>query len=40
VTKEDMVRSLKELEYRLVIRLGGMMVIGIGVVRTMMVKLL
>jgi hypothetical protein len=35
-----MVRSLKELEYRLVIRLGGMMVIGIGVVRTMMVKLL
>lgn len=34
-TKQD----LKELEYRLIIRLGGMMVIAIGIVATL-VKLL
>ena len=39
VTKEDLERSLKELEYRLVIRLGSMMVVAIGVIATL-VKLL
>jgi hypothetical protein len=39
VTKEDLDRSLKELEYRLVIRLGSMMVVAIGVIATL-VKLL
>lgn len=39
VTKEDLERSLKELEYRLVIRLGVMMVTAIGIVATL-VKLL
>jgi hypothetical protein len=38
ITKEDLERSLKELEYRLVIRLGSMMVV-IGVIATL-VKLL
>ena len=39
VTKEDLERSLKELEYRLVIRLGSMMVVAIGIIATL-VKLL
>jgi len=39
VTKEDLERSLKELEYRLVIRLGSMTVVAIGVIATL-VKLL
>lgn len=39
VTKEDLERSLKELEYRLIIRLGGMIVVAIGVVATL-VKIL
>ena len=39
VTKEDLDRSLKELEYRLVIRLGSMMVVAIGIIATL-VKLL
>jgi hypothetical protein len=39
VTKEDIERSLKELEYRLVIRLGSMMVVAIGIIATL-VKLL
>ena len=38
-TKEDLERALKELEYRLIIRLGGMMVVSIGIVATL-VKLL
>jgi len=39
VTKDDLERGLKELEYRLVIRLGGMIVVAIGVSATL-VKLL
>jgi hypothetical protein len=39
VTKEDLERGLKELEYRLVIRLGSMMVVAIGIIATL-VKLL
>lgn len=39
VTKDDLERSLKELEYRLVIRLGSMIVVAIGVNATL-VKLL
>jgi len=39
VTKEDLEHALKELEYRVVIRLGGMMVVAIGIV-TALVKLL
>lgn len=39
VTKDDLERGLKELEYRLVIRLGGMIVVAIGVIATL-VKLL
>jgi hypothetical protein len=39
VTKDDLERGLKELEYRLVIRLGSMIVVAIGVVATL-VKLL
>jgi hypothetical protein len=39
VTKEDLERSLKELEYRLIIRLGSMIVVAIGVIATL-VKLL
>jgi hypothetical protein len=39
VTKEDLERALKELEYRLIIRLGGMIVVAIGVVATL-VKIL
>ena len=39
VTKDDVERSLKELEYRLVIRLGSMIVVAIGIIATL-VKLL
>lgn len=39
VTKDDLERSLKELEYRLIIRLGGMIVVAIGVIASL-VKLL
>lgn len=39
VTKEDLERGLKELEYRLIIRLGSMIVVAIGVIATL-VKLL
>ena len=39
VTKQDLEHALKELEYRLVIRLGGMMVVAIGII-TALVKLL
>ncbi len=39
VTKDDLERGLKEWEYRLVIRLGSMIVVAIGVVATL-VKLL
>lgn len=39
VTKEDLERGLKELEYRLIIRLGSMIVVAIGVSATL-VKLL
>jgi hypothetical protein len=39
VTKEDLERGLKELEYRLIIRLGSMMVVAIGIIATL-VKLL
>ena len=39
VTKEDLERGLKELEYRLIIRLGGMIVVAIGIIATL-VKLL
>jgi hypothetical protein len=39
VTKEDLERGLRELEYRLIIRLGGMMVVAIGIIATL-VKLL
>lgn len=39
VTKDDLERSLKELEYRLIIRLGSMIVVAIGVIATL-VKLL
>jgi hypothetical protein len=39
VTKEDLERSLRELEYRLIIRLGSMMVVAIGIIATL-VKLL
>lgn len=33
VTKEDLERGLKDLEYRLIIRLGGMIVVAIGAIR-------
>jgi hypothetical protein len=39
LTKDDLERGLKELEYRLVIRLGGMIVVAIGIIATL-VKLL
>lgn len=39
VTKDDLERSLKDLEYRLIIRLGGMIVVAIGVIASL-VKLL
>ena len=39
VTKEDLERGLKELEYRLIIRLGGMIVVAISLMATL-VKLL
>jgi hypothetical protein len=39
VTQEGLEQSLKELEYRLIIRLGSMIVVAIGVIATM-VKLL
>lgn len=39
VTKDDLERGLKELEYRLIIRLGGMIVVAIGIIATL-VKLL
>ncbi|HXG17963.1 MAG TPA: DUF1640 domain-containing protein [Methylomirabilota bacterium] len=39
VTKEDLERGLRELEYRLIIRLGSMIVVAIGVIATL-VKLL
>ena len=32
VTKDDLVASLKDLEQRLIIKLGGMMVVAVGVV--------
>jgi hypothetical protein len=35
VTKDDLERGLKELVYRLVIRLGGMIVVAIGVIATL-----
>ena len=38
VTKEDLEHALKELEYRLIIRLGSMIVVTIGIV-TALVKL-
>ncbi len=39
VTKEDLERGLRELEYRLIIRLGSMIVVAIGVIATL-VKIL
>lgn len=39
VTKEDLDRSLKELEYRLTIRLGSMMVVAVSLIAAL-VKLL
>ncbi len=39
VTRQYLDERLKELEYRLVIRLGGMIVVAIGVVATL-VKIL
>jgi hypothetical protein len=39
LTKADLQRNLKELEYRLVIRLGSMIVVALGVIATL-VKLL
>ncbi|MBI3247530.1 MAG: DUF1640 domain-containing protein [Deltaproteobacteria bacterium] len=39
VTKEDLERGLKELEYRLVIRLGVMMVTAVSIL-AVLVKLL
>ena len=39
VTKEDLERGLKELEYRLIIRLGGMIVVALSLIATL-VKLL
>ncbi len=38
-TKADLTVALKELEYRLTLRLGSMMVVAIGIVATL-VKLL
>lgn len=35
VTKGDLERGLKELEYRLTIRLGSMLVVAIGIVATL-----
>ena len=35
VTKEDLERGLKDLEYRLIIRLGGMIVVAIGIIATL-----
>ncbi|MBU2774342.1 DUF1640 domain-containing protein [Acidithiobacillus ferrooxidans] len=32
VTKDDLVASLKDLEQRLIIKLGGMMVVAVGVI--------
>jgi hypothetical protein len=32
VTKEDLTASLKDLEQRLIIKLGGMMVVAVGVI--------
>ena len=32
VTKDDLTMSLKDLEQRLIIKLGGMMVVAIGVI--------
>ena len=32
VTKEDLIVSLKDLEQRLIIKLGGMMVVAVGVI--------
>lgn len=32
VTKDDLVTSLKDLEQRLIIKLGGMMVVAVGVI--------
>ncbi|MEW6488356.1 MAG: DUF1640 domain-containing protein [Thermodesulfobacteriota bacterium] len=39
VSELDTKRDLRELEYRLIIRLGGMIVVAIGIVATL-VKLL
>ena len=39
VTKEDLDRGLKELEYRLTIRLGSMMVVAVSLIAAL-VKLL
>lgn len=38
VTKTDFERGLRELEYRLTIKLGGMLVVGISIV-TALVKM-
>ncbi|MDA8247167.1 hypothetical protein [Acidithiobacillus sp.] len=35
VTKDDIVASLKDLEQRLIIKLGGMMVVAVGVIVTL-----
>ena len=32
VTKEDLIVSLKDLEQRLIIKLGGMMIVAVGVI--------
>ncbi len=32
VTKDDIIASLKDLEQRLIIKLGGMMVVAVGVI--------
>lgn len=32
VTKDDLAASLKDLEQRLIIKLGGMMVVAVGVI--------
>lgn len=39
VTKEDLDRSLKELEYRLIIRLGSIMVVAVSLIAAL-VKIL
>lgn len=39
VTREDLQRELRELEYRMLIKLGGLMIVAVGVVATL-VKLL